>query len=177
MGFMIGEIRDEETAEIAMRMAITGHLVLSTLHTNDAAGAVTRLIDLGLEPFFVTDALVGVISQRLVRRLCKECKQKRFTTKEENDFLKLNRSRMIYEPCGCPACHNTGYKGRLGIHEVLALNTSLKESILKGSSTSEIKKEAVEYGMLDLYDTCKEAVLRGDTSMEELMAIVYGIEK
>ena len=170
---MIGEIRDEETAEIAMRMAITGHLVLSTLHTNDASGAVNRLIDLGLEPFFVADALTGVISQRLVRRLCPECKKIHLTTKEEMKILHLKRERLIYKPVGCPACHNTGYKGRLGVHEVLNITDDIKELVLKKAPSSVIKEVAIEKGMLTLFDTCKKAVLNGDTSTEELLSIVF----
>lgn len=169
---MIGEIRDEETAEIAMRMAITGHLVFSTLHTNDAAGAVTRLIDLGLEPFFVADALTGVISQRLVRKLCPECKKIHKTTKVENEILKIKKSVNIFEPVGCPACHYTGYKGRLGIHEVLEVNQKIKEAILNKAPTSFIKDEAINNGMLELFETCKRVVLNGDTSIDELLSVV-----
>ena len=169
---MIGEIRDEETAEIAMRMAITGHLVFSTLHTNDAAGAVTRLVDLGLEPFFVADALTGVISQRLVRKLCPECKKIHKTTKVENEILKIKKSVNIFEPVGCPACHYTGYKGRLGIHEVLEVNQKIKEAILNKAPTSFIKDEAINNGMLELFETCKRVVLNGDTSIDELLSVV-----
>lgn len=170
---MIGEIRDEETAEIAMRMAITGHLVFSTLHTNDASGAVTRLIDLGLQPYFVSDALVGVISQRLVRRLCPECKVAYMSSKTENEVLHLSRSRKIFKPCGCPACHNTGYKGRLGVHEILKLSDSLKELIVTNATTQQIRDLALQEGMLDLFATCKEAVLSGQTSVAEFLSILY----
>ena len=173
---MIGEIRDEETAEIAMRMAITGHLVLSTLHTNDACGAVNRLVDLGLEPFFVADALTGVISQRLVRRLCPECKKPHITTKDEMNILHLKKERQIFSPVGCPACHNTGYKGRLGVHEVLNITEDIKELVLKRAPSSAIKEVAIKNGMLMLFDTCKKAVINGDTSIDELLAIVLGNE-
>ena len=173
---MIGEIRDEETAEIAMRMAITGHLVLSTLHTNDACGAVNRLVDLGLEPFFVADALVGVISQRLIRRLCPECKKKHTTSPEEMKILKIRKERQIYKPCGCPACHNTGYKGRLGVHEVLNVTDDIKELILSKAPSSRIKEVAIKNGMLTLFDTTRVAVLNGDSSIDELLALVLGSE-
>ena len=173
---MIGEIRDEETAEIAMRMAITGHLVLSTLHTNDACGAVNRLVDLGLEPFFVADALVGVISQRLIRRLCPECKKKHTTSPEEMKILKIRKERQIYKPCGCPACHNTGYKGRLGVHEVLNVTDDIKELILSKAPSSRIKEVAIKNGMLTLFDTTRVAVLNGDSSIDELLALVLGNE-
>ena len=155
---MVGEIRDEETAEIAMRMAITGHLVLSTLHTNDAAGAVTRLIDLGLQPYFVTDALVGVISQRLIRRLCPECKKEYLSSRRENEILKINQSQKLYKAVGCPACHNTGYQGRIGVHEVLKMTEDLKELIINRASTKQIRQKALEDGMLDLYSTCRYIV-------------------
>lgn len=173
---MIGEIRDEETAEIAMRMAITGHLVLSTLHTNDACGAVNRLVDLGLEPFFVADALAGVISQRLIRRLCPECKKKHITSPEEMKILKIRKERQIYKPCGCPACHNTGYKGRLGVHEILNVTEDIKELILSKAPSSRIKEVAIKNGMLTLFDTTREAVLNGDSSIDELLALVLGNE-
>ena len=171
---MIGEIRDEETAEIAMRMAITGHLVLSTLHTNDACGAVNRLVDLGLEPFFVADALTGVISQRLVRRLCPECKKKYTSSPEETKLLKLEKKRVIYKPVGCPACHNTGYKGRIGVHEVLNITDDIKELILNKAPSSRIKEVAIKNGMNTLFETTRVAVLNGDTSIDELLALVLG---
>ena len=170
---MVGEIRDEETAEIAMRMAITGHLVLSTLHTNDAAGAVTRLIDLGLQPYFVTDALAGVISQRLVRRLCPECKKEYLSSKRENEILNIHQSQKLYKAVGCPACHNTGYRGRLGVHEVLKMTEDLKELIINKASTKQIRQKALENGMLDLYSTCRTVVLNGETTVQELLAIMY----
>lgn len=170
---MIGEIRDEETAEIAIRMSITGHLVFSTLHTNDAPGAVTRLVDLGVEPFFVTDALTGVIAQRLVRRLCPECKKAHLARKSECELLGLKKAQKIYEAVGCPACHNTGYKGRIGVHEILVLNPELKELVSKQVSTEEIRKLAIEKGMLTLKDTCIKYVLSGETTLNELATIVY----
>lgn len=170
---MVGEIRDEETAEIAMRMAITGHLVLSTLHTNDAAGAVTRLIDLGLQPYFVTDALVGVISQRLIRRLCPECKKEYLSSRRENEILKINQSQKLYKAVGCPACHNTGYQGRIGVHEVLKMTEDLKELIINRASTKQIRQKALEDGMLDLYSTCRIVVLNGETTVQELLTIMY----
>lgn len=170
---MIGEIRDEETAEIAIRMAITGHLVFSTIHTNDAPGAVTRLLDLGIEPYFVTDALNGVIAQRLVRRLCPDCKKAYTSSKSENQILGLQRSRTLYKPVGCPACHNTGYRGRTGVHEVLVLDNEIKDLVMKKASTDEIRKKAIEKGMLELKDTCREKVLQGVTSVAELITLLY----
>lgn len=173
---MIGEIRDEETAEIAMRMAITGHLVLSTLHTNDAPGAITRLMDLGLQPYFVSDALVGVISQRLVRRLCKECKEEYISTKEDMKILNIQKEVKIYRPCGCPACHNTGYSGRIGVHEVLRITEPLRTRITIAASTSDIREEAINQGMITLFESAKQKVLSGQTSINELLSIMYNKE-
>ena len=170
---MIGEIRDEETAQIAIRSAITGHLVLSTLHTNDAPGSITRLIDMGIEPYFVADAVVAVVAQRLVRRLCKNCHRAARTTKAEMEILHLTEPKRIYKARGCPACNNSGYKGRLGIHEIFMLDEEIQELVVKRASTDEIRKKAEEKGMLTLYDTCREAVLNGTTSLSELVSIIY----
>lgn len=170
---MIGEIRDEETAQIANRMAITGHLVFSTLHTNDAPGAVTRLIDLGLEPYFVSDALCGVIAQRLVRRLCPECKKPHLSSPVENKLLGIKESTTIYSPCGCEACHNTGYRGRIAVYEIFTLDNELKEMISNKSSTEELREKALSKGMVDLEHSCIKAVLEGITSLQELSTIIY----
>jgi type IV pilus assembly protein PilB len=173
---MIGEIRDEETAQIAIRAAITGHLVLSTLHTNDAPGSITRLIDMGIEPYFVADAVVGIVAQRLVRRLCNNCKVPVKTSEAEMKLLKLTKPHTIYKAKGCPACHNTGYKGRMGVHEILFIDEEIQELIQKRASTEEIRKLAVKKGMLSLYDTCREGVLSGVTSLSELASIIYEAE-
>lgn len=170
---MIGEIRDEETAQIAIRAAITGHLVLSTLHTNDAPGSVTRLLDMGIEPYFVSDAVVGIVAQRLVRRLCKNCRTPRKTKSAEMKLLKLTKPQTIYKAKGCPACNNTGYKGRLGVHEILLIDEDIQELIQNGSPTEVIRKKAEEKGMLSLYDTCREGVLNGLTTLNELASIIY----
>lgn len=170
---MIGEIRDEETAQIAIRAAITGHLVLSTLHTNDAPGSVTRLLDMGIEPYFVSDAVVGIVAQRLVRRLCKNCRTPRKTKPAEMKLLNLTKPQTIYKARGCPACNNTGYKGRMGVHEILMIDEDIQELIQNGSPTEAIRKKAEEKGMLTLYDTCREGVLNGLTTLNELASIIY----
>ena len=173
---MIGEIRDEETAEIAIRSAITGHLVFSTLHTNDAPGAVTRLVDMGVQPYLVADALSGVIAQRLVRRLCPHCKKPHTTTEKEMKILGLKKPAKIFSPCGCPACNNTGYRGRLGIHEVLVVDEQMKEIIEKQGTSEDIRKAATKAGMLTLKDTCLKQVLEGNTSIEEFTDTIFDID-
>ena len=128
----------------------------------------------GLEPFFVADALTGVISQRLVRRLCPECKKKYTSSPEETKLLKLKKERLIYKPIGCPACHNTGYKGRIGVHEVLNITDDIKELILNKAPSSKIKEVAIKNGMNTLFETTRVAVLNGETSIDELLALVLG---
>lgn len=169
---MIGEIRDEETAHIAIRSAITGHLVLSTLHTNDAPGAVARLQDMGVEPYLVADALVMVIAQRLIRRLCPDCKRKVQTTLSQMKRLGLKKPAEIYEPVGCPACHNTGYRGRTGIHEILTIDNGLREIITKKESGEVIQEYLDAHGFRNLEAECIDAILRGDSSYSELFTVV-----
>lgn len=168
---MIGEIRDEETAEIGIRSAITGHLVLSTLHTNDAIGAINRLIDMNVQPYFVADAIVGTIAQRLVRVLCENCKKKAITNEVEMGILGLKEPATIYHPVGCPACKNTGYKGRTAVCEIFYMNKNIKEMIQKQASTEEIRKQAIKNGMMELSEVGKKKVLFGVTSISELIAI------
>lgn len=168
---MIGEIRDEETASIAIRSAITGHLVFSTLHTNDAPGAILRLSDMGVEPYLVADALEMVIAQRLVRRLCPECKRKVLSTAVQNRALGIQKSVEIYEPNGCPACHNTGYKGRIGIHEILIIDEHLRELIVTKQSNEEIYEYLKSKNFKNLRASCIEAILKGITSFNELYTI------
>ncbi|HHU79867.1 MAG TPA: hypothetical protein GXZ35_00830 [Acholeplasmataceae bacterium] len=128
---------------------------------------------MGIEPYFVADAVVGIIAQRLVRKLCKNCKVSRKTTEHEMKFLGITRARNIHDAKGCPACNNTGYKGRLGVHEILFIDEDIKELIQKRVSTEEIRKLAESKGMLSLYDTCREAVLNGNTTIRELASIIY----
>ena len=169
---MIGEIRDEETAQIAIRSAITGHLVLSTLHTNDALGSIIRLIDMGVERYLVTDALKMVISQRLVRRLCPECKKEHLTTPQEMKILGIKEPCKVYEPCGCTACHNTGYKGRIGIHEILLMDNNIKDMVARHEPQEKIQEylnNQKDYRTLE--SSLKELIFKGVTSVEEFNVV------
>ena len=174
---MVGEIRDSETAEIAVRAAITGHLVLSTLHTNDTASTIARLIDMGIEPYMVSSSVVGIISQRLVKKLCDNCKipykandlEKKLLGKEENENI------ILYKPGLCNKCVN-GYKGRTGIQEVMPINEEIRRLISNGAMTDEIKNEAVSQGMLTLEDNCKGLVLNGITTIDEMIRVGYTLE-
>jgi len=170
---LVGEIRDFETAEIAIKAALTGHLVLSTLHTNDAASAITRLINMGIEPFLVATSVVCIVAQRLVRRLCNKCKapaeiqpqvliELGFTPEEAKNV-------EVYKPAGCNACNNTGYKGRIGLFEVLEVTDEIQELILAGASAAEIRRKAIEQGMITLRRSGLEKIKEGITSIEEVV--------
>lgn len=168
---MIGEIRDEETAQIAVRAAITGHLVFSTLHTNDAPGAVTRLEDMGVADYLIADALVGVIAQRLVKRLCPACKKKGKTTAKEMEILGIAEPVTIARPRGCQFCNNTGYKGRIAVHEIMHVNEELRNAIAREKSVDKMRELARNNGMVPLWNTCRDYVLKGVTSIQELMTL------
>ncbi len=170
---MVGEIRDEETAQIAVRAAITGHLVFSTLHTNDAPGAITRLIDMGVPPYLVADAIVAVIAQRLVRRLCNSCKEGYDADEGEQRILRITEPTRLYNAVGCPVCNGTGYKGRIAIHEVLMIDTHQRVLIETGANAEQIRVQAQKNGMMGLYDSCKDTVLRGVTTIQEMVKTVY----
>ena len=172
---MIGEMRDTETADIGIRAAITGHLVLSTLHTNDAASTVVRLVDMGVAPYMVATSLIGVIAQRLVKVLCPDCKKPRMTTPEENDLMGLDHSIQIFEPGGCPACNNTGYRGRTAIHEIIHCTTRVSSIIAGGGTKEEIEKAAKEQGTKLLRDNAAELVQAGETSIDELVRATYTV--
>ncbi len=174
---MIGEVRDQETATIAFRASITGHLVLTTLHTNDAASAVTRLVDLGLQPFMVASALVGVVSMRLVRTLCERCKEP-----YEVDAASLSRLGIhhldregltLYRGVGCERCHNTGYHGRTGIFEVLEITEQIRPLVLSNASDSAIRLAATEGGMRTMGEDGLKRVLAGQTTLDEVARVVY----
>ena len=172
---MIGEMRDTETADIGIRAAITGHLVLSTLHTNDAASTVVRLVDMGVAPYMVATSLIGVIAQRLVKVLCPDCKKPRMTTPEENDLMGLDHSIQIFEAGGCPACNNTGYRGRTAIHEIIHCTTRVSSIIAGGGTKEEIEKAAKEQGTKLLRDNAAELVQAGETSIDELVRATYTV--
>ena len=169
---MLGEIRDEETAQISIRAAITGHLVFSTLHTNDAPGAITRLVDMGVSNYLVADALTAVISQRLVKRLCPACKKKGKTNAREMAMLGLSEPVTICRPQGCQYCNNTGYKGRIAVHEIMYMNDAIRNAITTSTLTIEqLRDLAKENGMIPLWNACREYVLNGITSIQELMSL------
>ena len=170
---MIGEIRDEETAQIAVRASITGHLVLSTLHTNDAPSSVARLIDMGIPPYLLADALSGIIAQRLVRRLCPECKERYGASASEAAMLDIPENTPLWRPVGCPKCNGTGYSGRVAIHEVMHINRPIREAIQRNAGSEVLRDLALENGMRQLFDSCREAVLEGQTSVSEMVKTVY----
>ncbi len=172
---MIGEIRDGETAKIAVQAAITGHLVVSTLHTNSAASTVTRLIDMGIEPYVAGDALVGVIAQRLVRRLCTKCRQGRYAEDNEKKLLGVpdDEEIGIYDPVGCPLCNDTGFIGRIGVYEIMPVSRSLQAVIAKGATADKIEEQALSEGMLTLKLAASNLVKQGITSISEMKKIVY----
>ena len=166
---MLGEIRDGETAGIAVQAAITGHLVLSTLHTYDAPSSVARLIDMGIEGYMVSSALLGIIAQKLARRLCNSCKEAYEPDQNERIGLMLKPDEQItlYRPCGCEKCNKKGYKGRIAVHEVMLLTTTLKRAITDGVSTDELRDLAVKEGMIPMKENVRIDVLKGLTSYEE----------
>jgi type IV pilus assembly protein PilB len=175
---MIGEIRDKETAEIAVRAAITGHLVLSTIHTNDAPSSVTRLIDMGIESFMISSSLIGVIAQRLVRRICPHCKEEYIANLDEIKALGLdeNREYKLYRGRGCLYCGQKGYIGRTGIYEILSIDKELRTAITKGLSSDELKDMAINKGMVTLKNSCIEKVLNGETTVEEYLRVTYSMD-
>ncbi len=174
---LVGEIRDAETAENAIQASLTGHTVFSTLHTNDAAGAFTRIVDMGIEPFLVASTVEGIMAQRLVRRLCVECKQPYHPTPDEvpRDFPweKLD-GNALFRPTGCRACRNLGYAGRFGIYELLATSEEVRQLAHDRASSFEIKKAALRHGMLTLRDDAFRKAIEGTTSMEEVLRATKG---
>jgi general secretion pathway protein E len=151
---MIGEIRDVETASIAVQASLTGHLVLATLHTNDAVGAVTRLVDMGVEPFLLSSSLIGVVAQRLVRKLCDECK--------------TLASDGTYKPVGCAACNHTGYSGRVGIYELLTVDAALAQAIHQGAAEADLRSMAIAQGFVTLRQDAQRLIDSGVTSLAEV---------
>ncbi|OJT16213.1 type II secretion system protein GspE [Archangium sp. Cb G35] len=176
---MVGEIRDKETAEIAIQASLTGHLVFSTVHTNDAASAITRLVDMGVEPFLVASSLTGVLAQRLVRRVCPDCRVQYSPTDEELKELTLTRALLkerygvekIYKAAGCPSCNQNGYRGRTGIYELLLVDDTVRQLALKNVDASTIKKAAVGHGMRTLLDDGARKIALGETTIAEVLSI------
>ena len=175
---MVGEVRDFETAELAIRIALTGHLVFSTLHTNDAASAVTRLIDMGIDPFLIVSSVECFIAQRLIRLICEKCKKedKRELAPElHKEILECQREGpkdfKAWVGEGCEQCNFSGYKGRTGIHEFLLLHRSMKELIMKKTSADEIKRAAVEHGMRTLRQAGWDKVVKSHTTIDEILRV------
>jgi len=172
---LIGEIRDFETAEIAVSAALTGHLVLSTLHTNNAAGAISRLINLGIPPFLVASSLLGTVAQRLIRKICPECQETYIPTNNEMEkFLNTYNQNEIqlYKGNGCNSCYESGYYGRKAFFEILSISDEIRNMIKNGSSDDEITNQAVKEGMKTLRKSGIEEVLEGKTTLEELHRLV-----
>jgi type IV pilus assembly protein PilB len=174
---MVGEIRDFETAEIAVKAALTGHLVLSTLHTNDAPSTITRLINMGIEPFLISSSVLLVVAQRLVRKLCPNCKRQETVSKET--LLKLGFTEAeienlnVYGPVGCSECNLTGYKGRIALYEVMPITDEIKELILTGATSLDIKRQAVKEGMFTLRRSGLHKIMQGITSIKEVLRATF----
>ncbi len=173
---MIGEIRDAETAEIAVRAAITGHIVLSTIHTNDAPSTIMRLADMGIKPFLITTSLKGVVAQRLARKICPQCKKGHTITEEEKNILHVTEDITLYEGEGCQKCYNSGYKGRTAVNEIMKITGTIRKLVDQDATTDEIRQAALEEGMVSLRDNCRELVLKGVTTVEEMLRVAYTID-
>jgi type II secretory ATPase GspE/PulE/Tfp pilus assembly ATPase PilB-like protein len=182
---MVGEMRDEETVSTGIEASLTGHLVFSTLHTNSAPETITRLLDMGMDPFNFADALLGVLAQRLLRTLCKECKKPYNPSKEEfgnlvmeygEEYFKdlnINYSQdmTFYNPVGCPACNNTGYKGRMGIHELLIASDEIKALIQNKARVEQIREQAMKESMRTLKQDGIEKAIKGATDVKQVRAV------
>ncbi len=175
---MVGEIRDRETAEIAIHASLTGHLVFSTLHTNDAAGAAVRLVNMGVEPFLLSSCLIGVLAQRLVRKICPDCKEEQHVPKEVWKRIGLKEGEFeIYHGKGCPACLKRGYKGRTALFEVLTVNEAIRELITKKSSSDEIRNKAQSIGMRTLSESGIEKMKEGITSIDDVLRVTQEFQE
>jgi type II secretory ATPase GspE/PulE/Tfp pilus assembly ATPase PilB-like protein len=174
---MVGEIRDEETAHLALEASLTGHLVFATLHTNSAVGACTRLLDMGCEPYLVSSAIIGVMAQRLVRRICTNCKQASEANPAERKLMSIPEERgpvEIYRGMGCARCLRSGYYDRIGIYEYVPFDTGLSELVMNKAPTEALYEYAVENGAVTLRADAVAKVLHGLTSLEEAMRVTTG---
>ena len=171
---MLGEIRDSETVDVAIRAAITGHLVLSTLHTNDAVSSISRLIDMGVPPYMIAVSLMGVISQRLIRKLCSNCSQEYTPAEHELKFLGLPEGEYHFKKAvGCPICNQNGYKGRIAVHEILLITKEHRDLIATNATNNELTQFSIEHGLSTLKQECIRLVKDGITSFDEVMDITY----
>jgi type IV pilus assembly protein PilB len=173
---MVGEVRDQETASIAARAAVTGHLVLTTVHTNDAASAFMRFIDMGVEPYMVASSVIGIVSQRLVKLICEECKEEYEPPEEELlqwDESILPRPQHFYHGAGCPKCNNTGYKGRTAVHEIIMMDSRIRSLVMQNAPSQEIKAAAAASGNYeDLKENLMKVVAQGKTTLRQMIKIV-----
>ncbi len=178
---MIGEIRDRETADIAIQSALTGHLVLSTLHTNDAPSAVTRLVDMGIEPYLLSSCIVGVLAQRLVRTICKQCRQPYTPSEKELQSLGLKKEMLpegtFFQGTGCAACYGSGYRGRHGLYELMMVNNAIKKQIVGSPDAVELRRIALESGMVSLLEHGADLVCKGLTTVAEVLRATRGVEE
>lgn len=178
---MIGEIRDAETAEIAIQASLTGHLVLSTLHTNDAPSAITRLVDMGTEPYLLSSCVVGVLAQRLVRRICPDCKEAYTPLDRELQNMGLDRKNLtngqLFQGKGCGSCFGSGYKGRHGLYELMTVNNDIKKQIVKSPDAVELRNLARQTGMMSLLDHGADLVRQGITTVAEVLRVTRGVEE
>ena len=170
---MVGEIRDEETAEIAVRAAITGHMVISTIHTNDAVSTIMRLQDMGVKPFLVAASLRGIVAQRLVKRICINCREEYKANESEKKLLEFKGDVVLQRGRGCPKCYYTGYSGRIAIHEILNIDKAIRDAIQNEKNNDEITAIAEVLGMKTLKDNCRELVLSGITTIDEFSQVIY----
>lgn len=173
---LLGEIRDEETASIAVRAAITGHVVLSTIHTNDTASTVNRLVDMGIKPYLVSTATVGIIAQRLIKRICPKCKESYEVSTEQHSNIGIHKGDNLYRGAGCNYCNGTGYYGRIAIHEIMAVTREIKALINQGGTTAQIREQAKKNGMRDLAEEAIDTAKQGITTIEEAMKIAFSLE-
>jgi len=171
---MVGEIRDKETAEIAITAALTGHLVFSTLHTNDSFGAVTRLVDMGIEPFLVSSSILAVLAQRLIRKLCPDCREPFRPSEQELARIGLkptDATGKISRPKGCRNCRNTGYRGRMAIQELMIMDDDIRSLVMQNADAAMLRRQCTAQGMTLLRQDGAARVLRGETSIEELLRV------
>ncbi|AJA47949.1 type II secretion system protein E [Clostridium pasteurianum DSM 525 = ATCC 6013] len=172
----VGEIRDEETARVAVRAAITGHLVISTLHTKDASGTVVRLLDMGVQNYLLADALIGVIAQRLVRKICPHCKEKYIPDSMERKLCNLKEEQYLYRGRGCSKCNNTGYMGRIAVFEIMKINSEIKKFIYEGESTERVREYSLKKGMKSLKENCLDLIKKGITTSGEYINVIHSSE-
>lgn len=177
---MVGEIRDEETAEIAVRAALTGHLVLSTLHTNSAAATISRLLNMGLESYILSSTIIGIVAQRLVRTICPDCREQVELTSpvviRYIESLGLEPPKLVYQGRGCPVCRSSGYRGRTAVAEVLVFNKEMRQAVERGALEAELLEIALRSGMTTLQQSAVDKLVQGVTTVEEIIRTVYSVD-